>query len=113
MKYAVIENGKVANIVISESALDSNWVQSDVAKIGQLVDADGNFSDPPLTAEDVRRSRDASLEHFVDPLQTHVLKWNSLTPEKQAEWTQYRQDLLDVPQQKGFPDNVVWPTKPE
>ena len=47
MKYAVIENGKVANIVISESALDSNWVQSDSAKIGQLVDAGGNFSDPP------------------------------------------------------------------
>lgn len=24
----------------------------------------------------------------------------------------YRQALRDVPQQEGFPDNVVWPTKP-
>ena len=25
----------------------------------------------------------------------------------------YRQALRDVPQQEGFPENVVWPTKPE
>lgn len=24
----------------------------------------------------------------------------------------YRQALRDIPQQAGFPDNVVWPTKP-
>lgn len=29
------------------------------------------------------------------------------------EMRAYRQALRDVPQQEGFPDNVVWPTKPE
>lgn len=34
-------------------------------------------------------------------------------PVDQAAWSAYRQALRDVPQQSGFPDNVIWPTKPE
>lgn len=29
-----------------------------------------------------------------------------------GEWAMYRQALLDVPQQPGFPYDIVWPTKP-
>lgn len=32
---------------------------------------------------------------------------------KYAEWQSYRQDLRDITSQSGFPENVVWPTKPE
>jgi hypothetical protein len=32
---------------------------------------------------------------------------------KAAEWDAYRQALRDVPEQEGFPENVVWPIKPE
>jgi hypothetical protein len=32
---------------------------------------------------------------------------------KAIEWDAYRQALRDVPEQEGFPENVVWPTKPE
>jgi hypothetical protein len=28
-------------------------------------------------------------------------------------WKIYRQALRDVPNQDGFPQNVIWPTKPE
>ena len=28
------------------------------------------------------------------------------------EWKTYRQALRDVPAQSGFPDNIIWPTKP-
>ena len=28
-------------------------------------------------------------------------------------WKVYRQALRDVPEQAGFPDNVVWPMQPE
>lgn len=28
-------------------------------------------------------------------------------------WQPYRQALRDVPQQLGFPDNIVWPTQPQ
>lgn len=35
-----------------------------------------------------------------------------LTAEKQAEWATYRQELRDIPQQSGYPLNVVWPVAP-
>lgn len=38
---------------------------------------------------------------------------NPLTPEVQQEWAVYRQALRDIPQQPGFPANVVWPTPPQ
>jgi hypothetical protein len=28
------------------------------------------------------------------------------------EWTAYRKTLRDVPQQSGFPENIVWPVPP-
>ena len=36
-----------------------------------------------------------------------------LTDEKRQELTVYRQALRDVPEQSGFPTEIVWPTKPE
>ena len=38
--------------------------------------------------------------------------YNSLTTDQQAELSTYRQALLDVPQQAGFPTDIVWPAKP-
>jgi hypothetical protein len=36
----------------------------------------------------------------------------SLTQDQQQELVVYRQQLLDVPQQAGFPTDIVWPAKP-
>lgn len=33
-------------------------------------------------------------------------------PVDKAAWATYRQALRDIPQQEGFPDNVVWPVAP-
>jgi hypothetical protein len=38
--------------------------------------------------------------------------WNSMTTEQQAEVSAYRQALLNVPEQSGFPTIIEWPTKP-
>jgi hypothetical protein len=64
-------------------------------------------------AASVRADRDDRLTTEVDPIVSNALRWADMTAEKQAEWTQYRTDLLSVPQQDGFPHNVTWPTKPE
>ena len=64
-------------------------------------------------AEIVRNDRDGILRNVVDPLVSNPLRWGGMTAEQQAAWTTYRQALLDVPQQSGFPNSVVWPTKPE
>jgi len=64
-------------------------------------------------ARNVRGQRDFRLEADVDPIAGNTLRWNALTDAQRAAWTQYRTDLLNVPQQSGFPHNVTWPTKPE
>jgi len=64
-------------------------------------------------SENLRGQRDQKLVEEVDPLVTNPLRWAELTDAKQAEWTQYRTDLLNLPDQAGFPNTVTWPTKPE
>ena len=63
-------------------------------------------------AASLRGQRDQKLVEEVDPLVTNPLRWGELTDAKQAEWTQYRTDLLNLPEQSGFPNSVSWPTKP-
>ena len=35
-----------------------------------------------------------------------------ISDEKKQEIKAYRQALRDIPQQDGFPDNIIWPDKP-
>lgn len=111
MKYAIIENGKVSNIVLSETALDANWVEAKNAKIGDLWDG-VEFSTPPENTKDlenqVRLIRNGMLQ-ASDWVVTKSVESNSPIP---AEWVSYRQSLRDIPQQPGFPQNVVWPQPP-
>lgn len=64
-------------------------------------------------AERVRAERDSILVMSVDPLVTNPLRWNDLTSEERDRWAAFRRDLLNVPDQEGFPQNVIWPIKPE
>lgn len=63
--------------------------------------------DAALAAQ-VRAQRD-NLLVGVDVIVSNPLRWADLSADKQNEWTVYRQALLDVPQQSGFPSTVVWP----
>ena len=63
-------------------------------------------------SEGLRIHRDNMLVHEVDPIVTNPLRWSALTDAKQAEWTQYRTDLLNITDQSGFPNDITWPTKP-
>lgn len=61
------------------------------------------------TQESIRAKRNQRLLE-CDALPK--LRFLSMTDVELTEWKKYRQDLLDVPQQSGFPFNVVWPNKP-
>ncbi len=63
-------------------------------------------------ADEVRAQRDALLLE-VDAIAGNVLRWAELDAPTQALWATYRQALLDVPQQSGFPNDITWPTEPE
>lgn len=46
------------------------------------------------------------------------MRWYGMTEEQKQEWANYRQALLDIPQQEGFPwegdmDKVPWPEEPK
>jgi hypothetical protein len=63
-------------------------------------------------AEAGRADRDARLMD-VDAVAGNTLRWAALTSAEQAIWAVYRQALLDVPQQEGFPSEVTWPVAPQ
>lgn len=65
-----------------------------------------------VAATAVRLERDTKLATEVDPIAGNALRWAELTAEQQQVWSDYRQALLDIPQQSGFPHEVVWPVKP-
>tara|TARA_S200002703_G_scaffold150793_1_gene149485 strand:- start:236 stop:643 length:408 start_codon:yes stop_codon:yes gene_type:complete len=82
------------------SLIGSNFTQ----RTQQEIDAE--------RSDFVRVQRDNLLRLEVDPIAGNALRWNSLTDAQRTAWTQYRTDLLSVPQQAGFPHNLTWPTKP-
>lgn len=59
----------------------------------------------------VRGERDWLLVTIIDRL--NPIRWATFTSEQQTAMTNYRQLLLDVPAQEGFPWNVTWPDEPE
>ena len=60
-------------------------------------------------SEQLRGERDGLLAE-VDAIAGNALRWGELTADQQSSWATYRQALLDVPQQTGFPHDVTWPT---
>lgn len=56
-------------------------------------------------AKEARDQRDALLA---------ASDWTQVpdAPVDQAAWADYRQALRDVPEQDGFPTDIVWPTAP-
>jgi serine protease inhibitor len=73
---------------------------------------------PPTQAEldaalsDQLREHRNSLLSVVDSIAGNALRWATLSSEQQDVWAVYRQALLDVPQQSGFPNDVTWPVSP-
>lgn len=76
-------------------------------RIVALTDAEIASMKPALENLEVlvRSQRDALLA---------ASDWTQVSdaPIDQAAWAAYRQELRDIPQQAGFPTDVVWPTTP-
>lgn len=66
--------------------------------------------DPVASADLVRKNRDLRLT-VVDKM--NPVWYSSLTPQQQQELQAFRQALLDVPSQPGFPATVEWPEQPD
>lgn len=51
------------------------------------------------------------LLHTVDNISP--VRYSTLSDQQKSDVVAYRQALLDVPQQQGFPTGIMWPSKPE
>lgn len=65
--------------------------------------------DLTATEQAIRKLRDIELNN-VDKI--NPVWFSTLSTAQQQELAAYRQALLDVPQQAGFPESVTWPEKP-
>lgn len=116
--YYLNENGDYVELMY-EGAAPDNWT-SVPKRPEQYYDYDEDTNSWTLNtqreydvlSEDVRNERDYLLRS-MDKTVSNPLRWAAMSAEKQAEWSTYRQALLDVPDQAGFPQTITWPTKPE
>lgn len=60
-------------------------------------------------------SRQATAARSERDILLSASDWTQVAdaPVDQAAWATYRQSLRDIPQQAGFPSNIMWPSKPE
>ena len=111
-QIAIIENGKVSNIIEGDSAFADSISDTTVVLTNEQIQIgysyDGtDFLAPILTQEqqnqEARDWRDNELKStdFIVPLSDY--------PNRTA-WMTYRQELRDWPSTDDFPDNK--PTKP-
>jgi hypothetical protein len=72
-----------------------------------MTSADKN--DSILLGITVRNQRNYLVKELD---QINTMWYNSLDEDAKTQLANYRRDLLDLPQQPSFPDNVTWPVKP-
>lgn len=89
---------------------------------------DGNWINPPeppaptpeMIAGQQAQAAAAALEQQANEVRAERNRrlaetdWTQLAdaPVNQAAWAAYRQALRDVPEQAGFPLDVIWPIEP-
>ena len=126
MKYAHIDNnGQILgwyedeihsdipepNVQVSEEVWQNALDSSHNTIIGGVT-SQVDYRTDEQKADNIRMFRNELLVREVDPVVTNPLRWAELSSAVQQQWTDYRTALLDVPQQSGFPNDIVWPTKP-
>lgn len=122
MQKLEIINDEVVNVVLVDPDSIPDWCvdwptcdgDPDVTRGSKRID--GVWVHPSNRVdlvEPLARERRDEMLRDMDKTVSNPLRWADLTSEKQAEWQTYRQSLLDVPQQDGFPITVEWPTKPD
>jgi hypothetical protein len=66
---------------------------------------------PEQLADEARDKRDGLL-HELDAIVSNPLRWAEFDEATKQALAAYRQALLDVPQQEGFPYEIDWPENP-
>jgi hypothetical protein len=77
-------------------------------------EVEAHLAPKPLTADDIRAERDRLIESVRWRIERHSdeLALGREPTEPLEPLLQYVQALRDVPQQAGFPTDIIWPETP-
>lgn len=89
------------------------WCNANNAMIEDKGDYYEVVAVPAPTTEELAAQARSQRDALIGATDYLMATDYPLTDEKRQELTVYRQALRDVPEQSGFPTEIVWPTKPE
>ena len=105
--YAYRVDGEEDNDGFICQAVKHDYISGNFTEIHECPDWKIQLEKEVLSL-DVRLERNKLLSNTDHLIQSDY----PISDEKKQEIKAYRQALRDIPQQDGFPDNIVWPDKP-
>ena len=105
--YAYRVDGEEDNDGFICQAVKHDYISGNFTEINECPDWKIHLEKEVLSL-DVRLERNKLLSDTDHLIQSDY----PISDEKKQEIKVYRQALRDIPQQDGFPDNIVWPDKP-
>ena len=105
--YAYRVDGEEDNDGFICQAVKHDYISGNFTEINECPDWKIQLEKEVLSL-DVRLERNNLLSNTDHLIQSDY----PISDEKKQEIKAYRQALRDIPQQDGFPDNIVWPDKP-
>ena len=105
--YAYRVDGEEDNDGFICQAVKHDYISGNFTEINECPDWKIQLEKEILSL-DVRLERNKLLSDTDHLIQSDY----PISDEKKQEIKVYRQALRDIPQQDGFPDNIVWPDKP-
>ena len=116
--YAIIENGKVVNVIRCKSDWTPPSGQTKVnidnlPQVGLNDSYDGsNFTTDPARIGTADYTALLRTERNALLTQSDWTQSRDVTLSNDSEWQTYRQALRDLPANTADPENPTWPTKP-
>ena len=105
--YAYRVDGEEDNDGFICRAVKHDYISGNFTEINECPDWRLQL-EKEIRSLDVRLERNKLLSDTDHLIQSDY----PISDEKKQEIKVYRQALRDIPQQDGFPDNIVWPDKP-
>lgn len=105
--YAYRVDGEEDNDGFICQAVKHDYISGNFTEINECPDWKIQLEKEVLSL-DVRLERNKLLSDTDHLIQSDY----PISDEKKQDIKVYRQALRDIPQQDGFPDNIVWPDKP-
>ena len=105
--YAYRVDGEEDNDGFICQAVKHDYISGNFTEINECPDWKIQL-EKEMVSLDVRLERNKLLSDTDHLIQADY----PISDEKRQEIKVYRQALRDIPQQDGFPDNIVWPDKP-